>query len=392
MTDRSQIIRGVLCTDVCFGPQGGLFVSDWVVGWAKTGKGRIYRLIDEKRAKSDLVDQTRTLLADGMGKHSDKELGALLSHVDQRVRSEAPFALAERGSRSIDILADVAVHGKGRLARIHAIWGLEQIGRKDVSATGRLLSLLRDKDSEIRAQAAKMLGERRTVEAQDSLVELLKDEEPRVRFLAAISLGKMGSQDSMEPVLEMIRHNADHDPYLRHAGVMALHGVADVQKIVGLSTDESRSVRMAAALALRRLERPEISAFLGDPDPMIVLEKARTINDVPISGAMTELASPIPCYAAWSTPTCAWGMPTPRPRSPPSLPRRMRPRHFAWQRCRAWVIGKSRWVGIASPIYGGPPPVGAILDRDSTPFKDKQHMIHILAMLPAGPADSITAR
>jgi quinoprotein glucose dehydrogenase len=47
---------------------------------------------------------------------------------------------------------------------------------------------------------------------------------------------------------------------------------------------------MAALLALRRLQRAEVTAFLSDADPAIALEAARAINDLPIEGALADLA------------------------------------------------------------------------------------------------------
>src|SRR5262249_23905355 len=55
--------------------------------------------------------------------------------------------------------------------------------------------------------------------------------------------------------------------------------------------DNSPGVRMAAVLALRRLERPEIAAFLNESDPLIVAEAARAINDLPIVSALPPLAA-----------------------------------------------------------------------------------------------------
>ena len=48
---------------------------------------------------------------------------------------------------------------------------------------------------------------------------------------------------------------------------------------------------MAAVLALRKLERPEVATMLHDARPAIVLEAARAINDVPIESAMPQLAT-----------------------------------------------------------------------------------------------------
>jgi len=45
---------------------------------------------------------------------------------------------------------------------------------------------------------------------------------PRVRFHAAIAAGRLGIKETIPPVLQLLKANNDADPYLRHAGVMAL--------------------------------------------------------------------------------------------------------------------------------------------------------------------------
>src|SRR5437016_2597745 len=82
--------------------------------------------------------------------------------------------------------------------------------------------------------------------------------------------------------------NNDADPFLRHAGVMALVGIGDKDAITRAAADASTSVRLAALLAMRRLNMPEIAGFLNDIDKQIVLEAARAIYDVPIADAMTK--------------------------------------------------------------------------------------------------------
>src|SRR5207248_4951509 len=143
---------------------------------------------------------------------------------------------------------------------------------------------------EVRAQAAKVLGERRFLKAYDGLVKLLGDASPRVRFFASMSLGKLGRREAVPALFAMLRENADKDPYLRHAGVMGLTWIGDTDALRAAAKDSSAAVRMAALLAMRRTQRDEIAMFLNDSDPVIVLEAARAINDEPINGAMRELA------------------------------------------------------------------------------------------------------
>src|SRR5205807_2375483 len=91
-------------------------------------------------------------------------------------------------------------------------------------------------------------------------------------------------------ILSAIDANGDRDAYIRHAGVMALVRLGDLNVLAQAAHDNARPVRMAAALAYRKLARPEVSQMLSDEDPKIVLEAARAIHDVPIESAMPLLA------------------------------------------------------------------------------------------------------
>jgi len=296
VANRHDFIWNVLATDVEFGVDGGLYVSDWVDGWAPPGKGRIYRVHDPALNRDPLVLETKKLLADGFEKRPVKELVALLNHRDMRVRQEAQFALAAQGQKTIATFAKIAAEGTNRLARLHAIWGLGQIeasvesARQKARAVAPLLPLLADSDVEVRSQAAKVLGDARSKDAFDNLVKLLSDLEARPRFFAAIALGKLRNPKAVQPLVEMLRANADQDRYLRHAGVVGLAGCASASVLEALGRDSSTAARMGALLAMRRLKTPAIAMFLNDADPLLVVEAARAINDVPIYDAQPQLA------------------------------------------------------------------------------------------------------
>src|SRR5262249_25959770 len=123
------------------------------------------------------------------------------------------------------------------------------------------------------------------------LQPLLKDAEPRVQFFAAQAYSRMGRAARPAPILDLLRENADRDPYLRHAAVMALSRLPEKIDLAAFTGDPSPSVRMGVLLALRRHNRPEVALFLNDPVPQIIDEAARAINDVPIAGAMPQLAA-----------------------------------------------------------------------------------------------------
>jgi quinoprotein glucose dehydrogenase len=272
-------------TDVQVGPDGAVFISDWVHGWPKPGKGRLYRVFDPELKNEPVVLETRKLIAEGMGGRPEETLAGFLGHPDGRVRQAAQFELVARGARRA--LGEIA-QKKDRplLARVHAIWGLGQLGEQ-----GSLLPLLRDENPELRAQAAKVLGVHPPAAGAGGLIDLLRDPDPRVRFFAGLAVGKLGRTEAVEPLLEMVRENGDRDPFLRHSAVMGLVGSAKAKDLSRASGDPSRSVRLAVLLTLRRLERPEIASFLNDSEPALVFEAARAIHDLPIPASLPELAS-----------------------------------------------------------------------------------------------------
>jgi quinoprotein glucose dehydrogenase len=288
--EKDEFVKGILTSDVEFGPDGALYVLDWVESWGGIGKGRIFRFA-ARDANVAAQDDTRTLLAAGFASRTDDDLLKLLVHADQRIRQGAQFALAAKGQAAAPLLAKIAQHGPTQLSRVHAIWGLGQIAEKNANAAAPLLGLLSDPDAEVRAQSAKVLGDRRLPAAGDKLTPLLADASARVRFHAALALGKIGYKGAFDPLCKVLADNADKDPILRHGAVMGLAGVADAKKLAGKKDDANVSVRIGAVLALRRQKSPAIAEFLRDGNEGVVLEAARAIHDVPISEAMPALAA-----------------------------------------------------------------------------------------------------
>lgn len=285
-----NFIWDTLATDIVFGPAGGAYVSDWVEGWHVTGVGRIYHVFDPEAMKDPAVKEVKELLAAGFEKREPAELVKLLAHRDQRVRQEAQFELADRGAVAW-LLNQTPARNESQLARIHAMWALGQIAEKSKQSLAVLVGLLTDRDAEVRAQAARLLGDHREAGAYDGLVKSLEDPSLRVRYFAAMGLAKLGRAEALPAIVKMIRENADKDVYVRHAGVTALTWLKNADAVAAAAKDESRSVRMAALLAMRRLEDPKIAMFLHDADPQLVLEAARAINDLPIVEALPQLAS-----------------------------------------------------------------------------------------------------
>lgn len=315
----NKLLWGLYPTDVQFGVDGGAYVLDWVEGWEKTGKGRIFRVHDPAVDATPEVLETKEILGLGFALRSDTELVELLGHADQRVRLGAQFALVAKGEPATTPLAAAAAPGSPLLKRLHAIWGLGQLGRKVAKPAVTLKALLADEEPEVRAQAAHMLGECAVQPAakdvalaakldakkllQEStafpltwrLRDLLQDPEPRVRFFAAQAIGKLDAAEAVPALLACAEANADADPYVRHAISMALVTSADIPTLTAETKNKSDAVRAVVLLALRRLGCTEVGVFLHDPKPQLVLEAARAIHDEPIESALPELAAvPVP--------------------------------------------------------------------------------------------------
>lgn len=286
----APFLTGALPTDVRFGPDGKLYYSDWAEGWPKSKRGRLYSIYDEKLAKDPALKAVKDLIASDYTKKSATDLAALLAHADWRVRLEAQYTLAERGAASIALLAPIAGQPAG-FARLHAIWALGQVARKDTQALAALRPLLAHADAEVRAQATKTLGDLRDAASTDNFIALLADANSRVKFFAAEAIAKVKATAAVPALLAQVRANADADAYLRYGYATALAATATAEQLAALATDDSAAVRLAAVLALRRQHSPAITAFLADKDSSIVRETVLAINDAPIAAAYPAVAA-----------------------------------------------------------------------------------------------------
>ncbi|HEX8038510.1 MAG TPA: HEAT repeat domain-containing protein [Chryseosolibacter sp.] len=277
--EHESIMSGILATGVDFGPDGAMYIADWIDGWDTKNFGRIWKLDVAEGAASPERKETQTLLMADFTKYATNQLADLLKHADMRVRQKAQFELATRGTDGLAAFETTLRQRENQLARVHAIWGISQFARQESQHARILISLLRDEDPEIRAQAAKWLGDVRFKNAGDALIPLLKDDYARARFFAAEALGRIEYQPAINPIIDMLRANNDEDAYLRHAGSLALARIGKAEPIVALANDPSRGLRIAAVVALRRLRDPGVAAFLKDKDEYIVTEAARAIND-----------------------------------------------------------------------------------------------------------------
>ncbi len=288
MIDLHPFAEDVLCTDVDFGYDGRVYVSDWGWGWGVKNVGRVYAIWDVAKRNAGDVS---AIFADGFNDRPTDDLVSMLGHADRRVRLRAQFALADRSA--VDSLAGLLQRADQRI-RIHAMWGLAMIDRGGCETIDLIMPLLSDDDAEIRAQAARIVGESGSTHRAKAILPLIDDPSPRVAFFAAIAAGTLGDHEAVPLLLDLARRNADADPYLRHAAVVGLTRSATAEDLLAVANSEDSSTRLAAALALRAMEDPIIAVFLQDADPAIATEAARAIHDTPIPAAMANLATSLP--------------------------------------------------------------------------------------------------
>ncbi|MFM7207084.1 MAG: PVC-type heme-binding CxxCH protein [Planctomycetaceae bacterium] len=343
VTDIAPFATGVTATDCDFGPDGDLYVLDWVEGWQGTGKGRIHRIAMLGRTPEAELSSRRTqeLLTSDLATRDHDELVTLLDHHDARVRLFAQFALAAKKEPALERLAGIAAaEGRSLRSRVHAVWALGQIGRSAAAAAPHAAAAVLHlaaavpvnsvgDQAEILAQASSVLGDMRHAGALPVLTACLRAASPRVRFFAAQSLGRHGDPQSIAALTALVRDDATlHasarpcDRTLRHAAIVALARCAGSRSpglmpapssgppedaaargdlLLPLIDDPSPDVRLAAALALRRLKSPLVARCLADTDPTVVVEAARGIHDEPITAATASLAAVAERFPAAAT-------------------------------------------------------------------------------------------
>jgi quinoprotein glucose dehydrogenase len=275
--EEKTLLRGILAIGLRFGPEGALYITDWITGWNSKNSGRLWKLDAPTVAGTGIRTEVQSLLRADFGTRTPALLATLLKHADMRVRQKAQFELVRRADANTLVAA--VRDTLNPLARLHGLWGIAQLSRRAPQHASQLAAFLTDSDVEVRAQAAKMIGDVRHVASADRLVPVLKDGSPRVRYFAAEAIARIAHQPAASAIVEMLAANDDQDVYLRHAGSLALSAIGDSAALEALAQHASRGVRIAAVTALRRMRHAGVARFLADRDDFVVTEAARAIND-----------------------------------------------------------------------------------------------------------------
>lgn len=297
-----QIWDGGYLVDTELSHDGTMYVADYITERNKDGgKGFIYTLEHpEGKKKASVIETAKILPADAKEFNIDY-LVSLLGHVDRRVRLKAQFEIVRR--QDVLTLSKLAYDAElSLIPRLHAIWGLGQLSRKNVELNEKCWELLKDSDSEIVSQAVKVIGETKDPKAYKKLLPLVDHPSKRVISFVATALGKCGGKKS-QPVLSYLAlKNTKQEAFLRNAVVTGMHYAGDADALLALSRDESNEgLRLHALLALLRMEEPKCSIYLSDSSEMIQHAAARGITRHNIKDALPALAKYADNYAKGPT-------------------------------------------------------------------------------------------
>ena len=259
-----------------------------------TKKGRIYRVLDPKSARSTRVGESQKAARRRDGEPAQRRAGRLARPPGYACPAGGAVRAGRPRRRRVEsVRPGRQFHGKDFASNPRRLG--PGPGRPDAFATAAAaVNGMHSSPCSLMAmprcvlRQPKSSARREIPQALELLISLLGDTSPRVRFFAAIALGKLGRAEAAGPALEhdaCQRRQATPTCGMRASWVW--RGPASLKPGATAAHDTSQmAARMAVLLAMRRFQDPEIAGFLERRDPRLVLEAARAINDVPIVAAL----------------------------------------------------------------------------------------------------------
>ena len=223
-----------------------MYIADWSSGsWNnKTEKlGRVYAVTHEGRPA-----RTRR-----RGKDSDPIEAQIrqLEHPSFNERFRAQTALTRKGKAALPAVTSALESAStAAVGKRHLVWVLDAIAGGTPEATYPLIDMLKSPTRDVRAQAARALGERAVPIAVEPLVKRLKDGEPSVRLQAVIALGRIGHAEAIPALLPLL---AETDAFLAYSARQALRRIDDWPAAArGLDSPDPK-VRAGTLLAMEQV-------------------------------------------------------------------------------------------------------------------------------------------
>ena len=314
-SDNQKWLWNLWATDLAFGPDGSMYVSDWVAGWQQPEKGRVYRIKGDAEHAGILGGDVRPILQNIARETVPEQLGAWLSHDNLWVRREAQFRLVDLGEVSSRVFVRTLTNDSSILARLHAVWGLSHLTRSSgISDKPYYVAAakvgLRDQAAEVRRATLDWLYDVPAIELSERVFDATKDPEPSVVQQATITLGEWMPHmvDS-----EFLKEESFIDVVIAGLKQLPLKGAAHTRhgfhyllsqwmlhahpKDIVLNRfrhHQDVRVRMAMLQAARRAGSKSVALFLEDADPDVRHSAVRAIYDGRIDDALPLLADWMP--------------------------------------------------------------------------------------------------
>ncbi|MCB1276748.1 PVC-type heme-binding CxxCH protein [Prosthecobacter sp.] len=284
LASEEVLVEGVGASDVELGYDGSIYLCDFGGGWTVNANGAIHKITPTDKALQATAAEMAARFKRGVSEESVEQLMEALRSPDRRLRQMAQFELVKRGDAGKTALLAIAKDpAQKTTTRLNGVWGLGQLVRQQKSdATDALVELSRDADAQVRANAARVLGDAQGDAVRARLLEMLGDDDAQVRSLVAIALSrvaKRGDAEVIEALYKRVATNTGVDPVMRHSLLTALDRIGTAESAVAHAGDANREVRLMALLCLRRLASAELVRFLTDSDAAIRNEALRAIYD-----------------------------------------------------------------------------------------------------------------
>jgi HEAT repeat protein len=193
----------------------------------------------------------------------------LLHDKVKAVRAEAATALAAIGPAAVPALVEALKHEEW-LVRLHAVEALGKV-KAPAAVPPLLFVLFNDRDSAVREDSVRALGEIGSPETVEFLVTVLKD--PTLRPLAVEALGRIGDHRAVPVLIDI---------------VTGANRLSDSRVIAGCSDkwDEEMVTRGHAVRAL---------GAIGDPAaiPALVAALQETVTRAEAAGALAKFGAAV---------------------------------------------------------------------------------------------------
>ena len=246
----------------CLGDTRGLVRLGYAEALGAVGKSAVEPLIDALLHHPNVVvrraaGKTLTLIEDPQA--VPHLIYALLNDEDTVVQGSAVGALARTGEASVAPLLEILSSPDSTEShKGHAAWALAFIGAK---AKDQLYAAYSSDSPEVRAAVvgaiAKVAEENRDdTQALNLLVESLKDIASNVRSEAAAVLGNLKYQPAITNLMELLNHS---EAETRKSAALSLMKIGDRNSIeqlqAALAKEPDEEIKKAISLAISMLEK-----------------------------------------------------------------------------------------------------------------------------------------